>query len=199
MKHIIIITAILTVLSCKAQSPIIALGDYQTELVNGAYLKDINNDLNFFEGTWKYENDNTSFTISLRKIVQYYNGSWYEDLLIGDYKYVENGIVIANYLPRLTNPSVNDAQHYITGNFIVNKNQVPRCEECDASDRRFKLSFADPERRYIKCQVILRHFIEDSIEKIKIWLYHSDGGMLPYEDTPTVIRVPYGEYVLVKQ
>ena len=167
MKHIIIITAILSFLSCKAQSPIIPLSDFDTELVNNSYWKDVDNDMNHFEGIWTYQNGNNEFTIALRKIEQYFDGSWYEDLLIGDFKYVENGIVIANYLPRLTNPSVNNAQHYITGNFIVNKNQVPRCDECDASDRRFKLSFTDPERRYIKCQIVLRHFFEDGIEKIK--------------------------------
>ena len=42
MKQIILFTLILLALSCKAQNPIIALGDYNTEIVNGAYLKDTN-------------------------------------------------------------------------------------------------------------------------------------------------------------
>ena len=199
MKYIIIITAILTTLSCKSQNPIIALGDYNTEIVNGAYLKDTNNDLNSVEGTWKYENGNTSFTISLRKITQYYNGHYYRDDLIGDYSYIENGIELVNNLSDFNDPNVNDAQHDIKGNMLIKKNRFPQCQECNTDEVRFVLTFYDIERKYLSSKIAVRHFIEGGVEKIKVWLYDSGSAVLPYDGAPEEIRVPYGEYVMIKQ
>ena len=199
MKHLIIITTVLTVLSCKAQTPIIALGDYQTEAINGAYFKDINNELNKFEGTWKYENSNTSFTISFREIIQDFDGRWYNDELIGDYKYIENGIELVNYLPDFNDPNVNNAQHSISGNMLIKKNRFPRCLECDINENRFVLYFYDSERKYLSSKIAVRHFIEGGVEKIKVWLYDSGSAVLPYDGAPEEIRVPYGEYVMIKQ
>ncbi len=199
MKNLLFTIMVLIVFSCKAQSPIIQLGDYSTELVNNSYWKDVNNEINKFEGTWKYEEGNAEFIIALTKNEQYYNGSYFEDRIIGDYKYVENGILVADYLSRLTDSSVNDAQHYISGNFIVSKNHVPRCQECSSNERRFELFFTDPDRRYLSSEIILRYFIENGVEKIKVWLYDSDSAVLPYEGAPTEIRVPYGTYIMTKQ
>ena len=199
MKHIIIITAILSFLSCKAQSPIIPLGDYNTELVSGSYQKDVNNNLNSFEGSWKYESGNTSFTISLRKISQYFNGHYYRDDLIGDYSYIENGVELVNSLPDFNNPNINDAQHDISGNRLIYKNWFPRCQECDIDEVRFVLAFYDVERKYLSSEIAVRHFIEGGVEKIKVWLYDSGSAVLPYDGAPEEIRVPYGEYVMIKQ
>lgn len=198
MKKIILILIIASTLSCKAQSPIIALGDYQTEIINGSYQKDVNNYLNPYEGTWKYQSGNTSFTISLRKITQYYNGSYYRDDLIGDYKYIENGIEIANYLPEFNN--TNDAKHVLKGNMLINKNRFPRCPECDTNEPRFKLTFYDTERKYLSSEIAVRQFTENGIEKMKVWLYQTGIiGPLPNENSPQQPRVPYGEYTLIKQ
>ena len=61
MKNIIFTIALITVFSCKAQSPIISTVDFANdednniELFNGAYLKDVENKFAPFIGTWKWE------------------------------------------------------------------------------------------------------------------------------------------------
>ncbi|MDH7912125.1 DUF6705 family protein [Winogradskyella sp. SYSU M77433] len=197
MKYILLTLIIFSFLSCKAQSPIIPLGDYGTEITEGSYQKDVDNLLNPFEGTWKYENGNTSLTISLRKITMYYNGRDYRDDLIGDYRYVEDGVELANYLPEFNN--TNDAKHTVKGNALIQKNWFPRCPECDDGEPRFVLSFLDPERKYLSSEIAVRQYTEDGVEKLKVWLYDAGSAVLPYEGAPESIRVPYGEYVLVKQ
>nr|WP_120200211.1 DUF6705 family protein [Ichthyenterobacterium magnum] len=68
MKHItIIIIALLLTLSCKAQSPIVALDESLNNKSNGTYFKDLNNELNKFMGTWVYTDGNNSLTITLQK------------------------------------------------------------------------------------------------------------------------------------
>lgn len=199
MKYLIITAIIISALSCKAQSPIVALDDYASEYTNGGYRKDINNQLNPFEGTWKYESGNTSFTISFRKIVQYYNGSWYADELIGDYIYIQDGVELVNNLPDFSNPNINNAQHNISGNRLINKNRFPRCPECETNEPRFVLYFYDTERKYLSSKIAVRQFTENGVEKMKVWLYDAGSAVLPYEGAPEVIRVPYGEYILIKQ
>ena len=97
MKQIIlIIVTIFTVLSCRAQSPIVG---YQTYRVpDNAYCKDLNNDLDKFTGTWKYINGTTELTVVIVKNEQVFNDDYYTDELAANYKYVENGVEIINTL-----------------------------------------------------------------------------------------------------
>lgn len=201
MKKLNLFIALIALLSCKAQSPIISIGDYSQDIVAGCYLKDVNNQLDPFVGTWSYQNGNTSFTISFRKIVQYYNGTWYEDKLIGDYQYIEEGQELVNYLPNFNDPNINDAQHTIKGSMMIYTKQFPKCEECEDSDirERVRLTFYDTERKYLSNELVIWYYIENyNIEKIKVWLYDAGTAVLPYEGAPQEIRVPYGEYVLTK-
>ncbi|MFN4313275.1 MAG: DUF6705 family protein [Chitinophagaceae bacterium] len=46
-------------------------------------------------------NTNTSFKIVLVKKVQQYNGECYEDLIIGEYQYIVNGVEKVNTLSKL--------------------------------------------------------------------------------------------------
>ena len=199
MRLTILAIFVVISISCKAQSPVIPLGDYNSELINGAYQKDVNNDLNSFEGTWVYDNGTVVFTISFRKVIQYFNGRYYRDELIGDYRYEVNGVEILDYLFDFNNPNINDAQHSIKGNSLIYKNWFPKCLECGIDEPRFELTFYDTERKYLSSKIVVRHFVENDVEKIKVWLYDRGTVVLPYEGAPEVIRVPYGEYTLVKQ
>lgn len=73
----------------------------------GFYFKDINNDFNSFEGTWEYTSGNTSLTISFRKRINVHQQSeisnYHLDALVGEYKYIENGIEKVNTLSNLIN------------------------------------------------------------------------------------------------
>ncbi len=199
-KSIFLIFVAFGSFSCKAQNPIISLDNKgQDGIINNAYYKDIDNDLDAYIGTWAYENGDSSFTMSFLKKTQSFNGKWYQDLLVGDYQYIVNGIQVLDYLPRLTDSNINDGQHTIDGNRIIYKNFFPKCDECDINERRIVLYFSDLDRNYLSSEIAIRHYIENGVEKIKVWLYDSDSAVLPYEGAPTEIRVPYGEYIMTKQ
>tara|TARA_R110000850_G_scaffold190308_4_gene316225 strand:+ start:2368 stop:2991 length:624 start_codon:yes stop_codon:yes gene_type:complete len=207
MKKIINISIILIAfISCKAQTTIIPLfsgGEYgRTE---GAYYKDVDNFLNNFEGIWLWAEGNSSLTLELKKITQHQstmpltNVNYYEDFLIGEYKYVENGSQIVNTLPQLTF-GTQDQERNIFGNFIIHRYIPPQCTVCPLNELRVKLNFWDNERDYLRSSLVLRHGINSSGQEYIIAKLYGDGTYVePYQNAPTEPRVPYGEYVLLKQ
>ncbi len=104
MKNILIVLTmiIFTTLSCKAQSPIISIeqDDINDDTEENVYVKDLDNIFTPYFGTWKWEDTstNTSFTIEFSKIEMVYDGVYYEDLLIGKYRFIKNGLEIFNSL-----------------------------------------------------------------------------------------------------
>jgi hypothetical protein len=81
--------------------------DYSNYLKNNNYIKDMDYDLDKFVGTWKWTsptNPNTFFEINFFK-KEYYNPSgknkFYIDVVLGNYKYVDNGVEISNTLNRI--------------------------------------------------------------------------------------------------
>jgi hypothetical protein len=127
VEKIIFITATLFIIfSCKAQ--IIAVEDfenYNQELPNGAYIKDINNVLDKYVGTWKgtYNAKNYEF-----KIVKYTESNlqqslnYKEDLLLMYYKITaSNGSVIENTLnlPNTSNFSIKGSYLSNNGSYVL--------------------------------------------------------------------------------
>ena len=199
MKHYIIFLALITtIFTCKAQSPVVSLDTFYQDTVEGVYFKDLNNELNKFVGTWVYNDGNTTLVIQLQKVVQHYNGEWYEDLLIGEYQYIENGVEVFNSLSRLNSPLVNNAQHYLDGNQLLKKTQIVSCEDCDIAERRVLLFFSDPERKYLHNKLAVRYVDNNGVESIEVKLVSSGSYVSPYENAPKESRVPYGNYTLIK-
>ncbi len=100
MKNIItLITVLVFYTSCSAQQTIVDVSNKENWTTN-TYLKDTNNHFNDILGTWKWENGNSSFEIVFTKITNYnYEGiNMSADFILGKYKYIENGIEIANTL-----------------------------------------------------------------------------------------------------
>ncbi len=102
-KQIILIITIIATISCKSQTVTLDMATYGTNDFNnsGEYLKDFDNNLDKFIGAWKWEEGNSSFIIEFEKremvsYQPYFN--YYADIIIGKYKYVENGIEIVNNL-----------------------------------------------------------------------------------------------------
>ena len=201
MKNILLIfTIILSILSCKAQSPIIDIADKQTELVDGAYIKDIYNELDKFVGTWVYTNGNTSLTVIFQKKTQVYNGSWYEDLLVGEYQFIENGVEKINTLSNLNTLS-DPYEHNLTGCLILLKYQFPGCPECDPSEKRVKIDFTDPSTNMAHLNGIMYmglRYINDIPEKMQI-NFGKKGTNIVEDGAPLEPNVPFGTYLLVKQ
>lgn len=74
------------------------------------YIKDINNNLDNFTGTWEYTNGNEKFQIVLTKVIKYHvvmpdiNLNYYEDGIVVRYKkFVNNTLVFES--PSYENPN----------------------------------------------------------------------------------------------
>lgn len=144
----------------SAQSPILPLTteDIGDNIPNNAYLKDLNNDLDKFVGTWQYSSNGTKLTVLIQKIEMYSNEHfhYYEDVLIGRYKFEVNGSVIIDNLVAI--------EPLISGSVInpINNN---------------KLSFVgvvDPQRKRVNYNLELTHQMElsmtstNAVEKL-VW------------------------------
>ncbi|TYB78449.1 DUF6705 family protein [Bizionia myxarmorum] len=193
----IILLFIFSIVSCNAQSPVLPLYN-QNEIINGAYYKDTENELDKFVGTWINTNGNTSLTVIFEKKLQVYNDEWYEDLLIGEYRYTVNGREIVNTFLDLNIADPN--YHSIAGNEIIFKNDRPSCSECTPTERRILMFFddSDPQRKHLSSYLAIRYVDVNGLEKIEAKLV-SIGTTATLEGSPTEPRVPYGDYVLVKQ
>lgn len=144
MKSKIFLTLIMVVLTTiiiNAQSPILSITTERgSNIPDGAYLKDTNNVLDKFTGTWQYTQGNDTLTISIQKITQHFNGSYYKDKLIGGYKYVQNGKVLVNNI----SPSSDDL--LISGS-LIKSNDL----------NLIHLSFKDSERKRISYRLDLTY------------------------------------------
>lgn len=140
-KNIFIILFVSFSIQCKAQSPIIDLQDRDGTRLDGAYYKDVYNKLNPFEGTWLYTNGTTSLKIVLIKKYIKPAGNYFQDLIIGEYQYIENGVEKFNSLTDLNTVYPNDYYHKIWGNFIPYT--ASPFDEVIAGEVRLNLCFGD--------------------------------------------------------
>ena len=171
-------------ISCKAQY---SLQDYDdaNDLPSGAYCADSFNDFNNYEGTWKSVVNNKEFSIILQKRAHVYYDfeDIYTDFLVGEYIYKENNVEIINTTSNL-NTTVSLGNN-ITGNlFIQDNNDFPVCIGCLPNERRVQLYFKDPTRTHVHAKIVLRHKVENGIQKIKATLYETlsiteEGDNLP--------------------
>ncbi|MGV7108171.1 DUF6705 family protein, partial [Flavobacterium sp. U410] len=142
-KTAYILTLLLTSLTF-GQSPIIDLLDDDGNKIANAYYKDTNNLLDAFEGTFVYTNGSTQLKIELVKKIQQFNGRYYEDLIIGEYQYIENGTEIVNTLDEIDLAYINQHQHNIFGNILVDKNYRRWiCSTCGSNENRLVISIMD--------------------------------------------------------
>lgn len=203
MKKIIInICSILFIAVVFAQLPVINIENKNGRYIEHAYYKDVNNLLNQFEGTYLYTNGNDSLTIVFVKKTMQYNSAFYEDLIIGEYRYVENGIEKINSLQNLTTIYPNVRMHEISGNSIRKNESKPPCTDCAVNEKRLSASFSD-DIRNISSQLTIRKITINGQEAIKIILRASVFPTritgTPSEFGPTDTTVPSGEYILIKQ
>ena len=196
MKKITLAFLLLIIVNCKAQV-IIPLNNAHVEIPSGAYLMDTEYELNKYIGTWKYQNGNEVLIITLDKYLQHSFRGYFKDILIGEYKYVDNnGVTIINTLPSMTANLSSPLYHEISGANFKYRLEYPKCLECKEGEIRINSYFEDPERSYLSTAIIFR-WINPTTIKAKIY---SDGmGLYPKDNSPTEVRVPQIEYTLIKQ
>lgn len=194
----------LTAIFSMAQTPIVSLLDYGNPyyFTEGAYHKDVNNDMDKFVGEWLWQDGNSSLMLNFGKEVMRErflpadNIYIYEDLIYGEYRFVENGVEKINTLSMFE--VLQGRQHNISGFRLLGKNNTPYCEECANDEVRIHLYFKDPDRNYIRSSILLRHGVQwwDQQEYIIAFLYTTWS---PAGSEFKVNTVPSGTYTLYKQ
>ena len=201
MKKILSILTIVSVFSCKAQSIIKNLdGSDGTchAFDSNCYEKDIDNRFGKFVGQWKYQNGTTQIVIKLEKEIKYRvaNNANYEDLLVGEYQYIENGVEKVNTLSSLTNPSISGYNHNVTS-VIIHYNVPFYCAmSSPKSEIKLELNLTSPINNFIEGTLIVRYFQDNGLEKLEVCINDSTTLSGNVNDR---IEIPDGLYVFIKQ
>ena len=200
MKNIqTILVLMLTFISCKAQNPILDISDIGLDHIDGAYYKDTHDLLNPFVGTYIYTNGSTSFKIVLqKKTMSSMNGVYYEDLIIGEYQYIENGVEILNTLNNFNVNYTNGTDYNIDGNFIITGKSLG-CDECADDEKRLRIGLSDrPVQR--TAELDIRRINQIGQQSIKVELWWTGRRTRNENDPPRPApRIPAGTYVMIKQ
>ncbi len=206
MKNILIIISItLLYHSCKAQNiyPAYPVGAGD-EPPMPVYTKDIDNDMNQLEGTWLWEDGNSSLTIEMVKLVMVPNPTIdeYDDFLVGGYRYVENGQVMVDVLP--FEPNTEDVfENPIVSSVITdNRFSADFCTECGDSARYINTLLEDPTRPGISGFMYFGHFTENGLDKLRMRVGVTGWApdlRTPEYQGPDTFSIPSGTYTLVKQ
>ena len=147
MKKIIKFTLLILIsLSCKAQNQIklIENTDIGSDIQDGDYIQDFNGLLNAYVGTWIYTDGTTSLKFVLRKAINNDNGYFRQDLIYGEYQYIENNITKINTLANINLVYQAQVNHNISGVYIIDKYNFPRCQDCLENDLRLYGMIHDP-------------------------------------------------------
>ena len=196
MKKINYLLLLFISVTTYAQDTIISIkGDNWPRLTN-AYYKDIDNDLNQFEGTYIYTNGTTEFKIVLVKKIQQYNNRYYEDLIIGEYEYKLNGVVVVSTLNLIDVVYSNQRKHNIESNFLVKKTFRPnKCPDCATNELRLNASIEDVSTERF-ADIIFRKVVINGQEALKANTHHFSRSFIPNAQD---FSLPRGEMIFYKQ
>ena len=201
MKNIIKIILLLSLtLNCKAQSPVFDIEDIPNIIkdIYGHYQKDTNNQLNAFEGNYIYANGNDTIQLVLqKKILSSMNNYYYEDLIIGEYKYVKNGIVKTNTLNKLNLSYTDQSNHSIDGNFLLTGTEKG-CDDCLPNEKRLEVGIVDNNSNNTGYAHI-RRILVNGQQAIKFLIVWRMGYRSPSDLPPTYYSIPGGDFILIKQ
>ena len=202
MKILVRLIAILIVISCKAQTIIPIYGGIEYDDNSNFYLKDIDNEFNKYEGLWKFQEGSTTLQLRLFKLVQQQDvdSGLYEDHLLGECSFAQNGVILMDTLPLIEDSSIPYYERSIASTVFINNSQRPACFECNENERRIKMSFYHPTVDDVYSDMVLRYYIENGEEKLKMNIWNaSPGSYLEGRTDPLEIAIPDGEYTLTKQ
>ena len=197
MKKIFQILALITIFSCNAQTVVpITSGDYFEKTPN-YYKKDVNNEFNKFEGEWVYTNGNTSLTFRLKKETQYQTNptSNYQDLLVGEYQYVESGIEKVNTLANFDDSTISGYGHQISGGIYFHELPSYCIDNSQIQEVKIHVFIGDPNDDDISGLMILRYVNDNGTEKIQVCL--RDETTLG-NDLNARLEIPDGYYEMIK-
>ncbi|MDI9256479.1 DUF6705 family protein [Flavobacterium sedimenticola] len=184
--------------SCKAQT--IDISQQNGENATGVYYKDIQNLLNTFEGTYLYSEGTASLKIIFRKQVMSSpaNNRFREDLLVGEYQYIENGIEKSNTLSNLNIFHSNGWKYSIDGNTVLVQGD-PGCQDCLPNEKALRLGIVEESTNNSGFLIVRKTNVagQEAIEVRIIWdALKTVGANNPAPIEPTI---PGELFVLLKQ
>jgi hypothetical protein len=183
--------------SCVAQSPVLDIRDNSGfESVRGAYYKDTKNVLNGYDGTYLYTNGNTSFKIKLQKnVMTSMNGAYYQDIVVGEYQLIENGVEKVNTLNQLT-PTSN--LNNIRGTRVLTGTKLG-CSDCRPDEKRLRLGFIEATSPHIG-EIDIRKTTVGGKDAILVELWYTGPIAVKVGDpNPKDGVVRAGTYTMIKQ
>lgn len=162
-------------ISCKAQSPIFGYEEIPNVIPQNAYIRDTNNILNKFAGTWVFSENGQNFKVTLQKaeMVNILN-EYFKDMIFGQYIYTVDNTVIVN-----------------TSNYNGKASKI-RGLRLITNDNKIKVVFNDPERSKMASIVELTYSNTAGIEKLHWRLYMEAAQHSMVDDPPAQFdfRVP---------
>lgn len=200
MKKQITLLLLLAVFSnCRAQMPIFDLEDLNNVVkeIPGSYIKDTKNQLDAYAGTYVYTNGTTMLKIVLQKKKESYNNVYYEDLLIGEYQYIENGLEKINTLNKLTMYYQDQSNHSISSNHILTGKYLG-CSDCAWTEKRLKGGLTDSNSHSL-ADIQIRRVTVDGKAAITLNLYWMGPVARKEGQTLTQPFIAPGIYTLIKQ
>ena len=208
MKKIILNTFLLIAITVNSQT-IVPLESYDGTREPNAYYKDINNALDPFVGTWEFNEGSTTFKIVLNKAtmteVPNTEVPYFEDVLYGEYKYVQNNVVLINTLNNVYPLGTIFFKRTINGNSILNYDAYPLCGDCDSTEKRVQLNCYDPLKE-VYYKITLRHKVIGGVNKLYGYL-ETDGVKFTISDPDDIetydievvgSTIPINNYVFTK-
>lgn len=216
-KYIYLTLLCITAITCKAQSPIYNIMDVR-EGIKGAYYKDLNNELDGYDGSYTYYSSHYDYKIGsyvseeliivLKKKVLAYDGYYYEDLIVGEYEFKRNGSSLNNTLANIdinyTNEEIN---HAIKGNFILTGTELG-CPDCLPTEKRLRLTIVDKVRFIIK-GLDIRKTTVNGVSALKVSIfpkehyYEEEDDVYPMSVVTSVSvgssMLGIGDYTMIKR
>ncbi|MGB5942819.1 MAG: DUF6705 family protein [Leeuwenhoekiella sp.] len=199
--YIILIISLLS-LYCKAQNPILSLEDNSAWGAKAnTYFKDINNAIDPFVGVWVYEDGAISLRLELKKVTQFYNGVFYEDLIVGEYQYDKNGQTVISTLENLNNSTIKSNEHMVHGHSILKDCDLWPASDCTNGEKRLLVNLKDVLKETIYYQLLLHKRTINGGAALKV-VFNPHTSVVSIKEGETVEEptIPlWGEYVFYKQ
>jgi hypothetical protein len=196
MKKLILIIIVLFSQYCFSQT--INLKVWNGDIINGAYYKDIDQELNQFEGTYQLitNNGNDELTMVFKKHTEFYMTPYTEDVLVGEIKYKKDGIVLFDNLNKINLNLPNKYSHDICGNTLVPAGGIPPCDDCLPNQYRASLIFFGRQNNK-GGGIYLQKIVENGVQKIKVLILYTNSIVYDNDPVPVPI-ISYGEYILTR-
>ncbi|WP_157111589.1 DUF6705 family protein [Nonlabens spongiae] len=165
------------------------------------YYSDVNNEMDFFVGTWLYTEGSTTLKIHFKKETRVDWGDHFTDLLVGEYQYIENGVEMINTLDMID--SRNGYEHIIDGRIRVTKCSWLPTSECRDGQVKFFLGLSDPNNEMTTATLIIHESyrdINDRRDAIRAYIIFTSHQTLDPGETYDPPTMPWQkEYRMVRQ